>query len=66
MHRDKAMKTAASEPEHLRDALASLPEPLDLEFLVLPDNGWRRQDDFLKPPLERLITASDPLSQRLR
>jgi hypothetical protein len=37
MHRDKeAMKNAASEPEHLRDALASLPEPLDLQYLALP------------------------------
>jgi hypothetical protein len=65
MHRDnEAMKNAASEPEHLRDALASLPEPLDLQYLTLPAHRWRDRDDFLKRALEQTIPANDPISHR--
>ena len=61
------MKNAINEPEHLRDALASLPEPLDLQDLTLPHNRRREQDDFLKQPSETSNPANDPLSHsRLR
>jgi hypothetical protein len=56
------MKNAASEPDHLRDALASLPEPLDLQYLALPANRWRKQDDFLKGALEEILPVNVPPS----
>lgn len=61
------MKNAIDEPEHLRDALASLPEPLDLQDLILSHNRRREQGDFLKQPPETSNPVNDPLSHsRLR
>lgn len=56
------MKNAASKPEYLRDALASLPDPLDLQDLALPNNRWRNKEDLLKGALEETFPANDPLS----
>ncbi len=56
------MKNAANEPERLRDALASLPEPLDPQDLALPHNRWREQDDFLKEALDEPESADAPMS----
>ncbi|WP_428424505.1 hypothetical protein [Pararhizobium sp.] len=56
------MKNAASKPEYLRDALASLPEPLDLQDLVLPNNRRHNKEDLLKEALEEPFPANAPLS----
>ena len=56
------MKSTAQETAHLRDALASLPEPVDLHDLMAPRDRWREQDDFLEEALEETFPASDPIS----
>lgn len=56
------MKNAAGEPEHLRDALASLPEPFDVQNLALPHNRSREQEDFPTRVLEEILSANDPVS----
>lgn len=56
------MKNAANEPEHLRDALASLPEPVALQDLAMPQNLRRQQDAFFKTSPEEPLPANHPAS----
>ena len=59
------MKNAANQPEHLRDALASLPEPLDLQDLAMPNTIRREQDEFFKKAPDEPLPANDPMSHPL-